>query len=113
MSGGPCGGMGGCLPPRSSLNWPTRCFSRSASSPRSCWAAGREAGWNYVPRPALQGGLLVPFGILLPDSILTADWYQALCLWVGFNTLVSAFLSLLRLFPPLRLEPRLHRCSQG
>ena len=53
-------------------------------------ATGREAGWNYVPRPALQGALLVPFGILLPASILTTDWYQALCLWVGFNTLVFA-----------------------
>ncbi len=63
-------------------------------------ATGREAGWNYVPRPALQGALLVPFGILLPASILTTDWYQALCLWVGFNTLVFAFLSLLQLFPP-------------
>ena len=30
------GWRGGCLPPRSSLSWPTRCFSRSASSPRSC-----------------------------------------------------------------------------
>jgi len=76
-------------------------------------ATGREAGWNYVPRPALQGALLVPFGILLPASILTTDWYQALCLWVGFNTLVFAFLSLLQLFPPLRLESRLHRSSQG
>ena len=45
--------------------------------------------------------LLVPYGILLPASILATDWYQALCLWVGFNTLIFAFLSLMQLLPPL------------
>ncbi len=66
-------------------------------------ATGRKAGWNYVPRPASHV-LLVPLGILLPASILATDWYAALCLWVGFNTLVFAFLSLLQLLPPLRLS---------
>ena len=74
-------------------------------------ATGREAGWNYVPRPVVQKALLVPYGILLPASILTTGWYQALCLWVGFNTLVFATLSLMQLFPPLRLGSRLHRSS--
>ena len=74
-------------------------------------ATGSEAGWNDVPRPMLQGVLLVPYGILLPTSILTTGWYQALCLWVGFNTLVFATLSLLQLLPPLRLGSRLHRSS--
>ena len=76
-------------------------------------ATGREAGWNYVPRPAVNGALLVPYGILLPASVLTTGWYQALCLWVGFNTLVFAFLSLLQLFPPLRLGSRFHRRSRA
>ena len=48
---------------------------------------------------AVNGVLLVPFGILLPASILATDWYQALSFWVGFNTLVFAFLSLLQLAP--------------
>ena len=76
-------------------------------------ATGRKAGWNYVPRPAAQAVLLVPFGILLPASILTTDWYQALSLWVGFNTLVFVFLSLLQLLPPLRLGSRLQRVDRA
>ena len=71
---------------------------------------GRKAGWNYVPRPAVQGlllpaplvvGLVTTWGILLPASILQSDWYAALAWWVGFNTLIFAFLSLLQLLPPL------------
>ena len=71
---------------------------------------GRKAGWNYVPRPALQGlvapclvgvGLITSWGILLPASILQSDWYVALALWVGFNTLIFACISLLHLLPPL------------
>jgi len=50
--------------------------------------------------------LLVPFGILLPTSILASDWYQALSIWVGFNTLVFALLSLLHLLPPFQLGTR-------
>ena len=75
-------------------------------------ATGRKAGWNYVPRPTAPGVLLVPYGILLPASILATDWYQALCLWVGFNTLIFAFLSLMQLLPPLQLGSRWHRLSQ-
>jgi cellulose synthase/poly-beta-1,6-N-acetylglucosamine synthase-like glycosyltransferase len=71
---------------------------------------GRKAAWNYVPRTALPG-LHLPallfagttaWGILLPASVLQSDWYTTLALWVGFNTLVFAFLSLLQLLPPLR-----------
>jgi len=67
-------------------------------------ATGRKAGWNYVPRPSpnvLGLPLLMVYGILLPTSLLYADWYQALCLWVGFNTLVFAALGLLQMLPPL------------
>ncbi|MET0998147.1 MAG: glycosyltransferase family 2 protein [Marmoricola sp.] len=77
-------------------------------------ATGRKAGWNDVPRPATNRAvgpaLLVPaataYGILLPTSLLDSDWYQALTVWVGFNTLVFAFLSLLQVLPPLRREAR-------
>ena len=70
---------------------------------------GRKAGWNYVPRPAVPGSwrpgcsrrLVTTWGILLPASVLQTDWYAALAWWVGFNTLVFAFLSLLQLLPPL------------
>ena len=71
---------------------------------------GRKAGWNYVPRPAVPAivtpwlfgtGLLTTWGILLPASVLTTDWYTALAYWVGFNTLVYAFLSVLHLLPPI------------
>ncbi len=71
--------------------------------------AGRKAGWNYVPRPALNAvGVLmaVPaitsLGILLPTSVLYSDWYAALCDWVAFNTLVFVGLSVLQILPPLR-----------
>ena len=74
-------------------------------------ATGRKAGWNYVPRNAVNA-MLVPLGILLPASILATDWYQALSIWVGFNTLIFAFLSLLQLFPPLQLAARWHRFAQ-
>ena len=71
---------------------------------------GRKAGWNYVPRPApaalltpalLSKGLLMSWGILLPASVLTTDWFTALAYWVGFNTLVFAGLSILHLLPPM------------
>jgi cellulose synthase/poly-beta-1,6-N-acetylglucosamine synthase-like glycosyltransferase len=65
---------------------------------------GRKADWNYVPRPVLPGLVtpwLLAFGIVLPASILTSDWYVALAYWVGFNTLIFAFLSILQLLPPL------------
>ena len=78
---------------------------------------GRKAEWNYVPRPALQGllapslltaGLATASSTLLPASILQTDWYAALALWVGFNTLVFAGLTVLHLLPPLhrRRPPR-------
>lgn len=77
-------------------------------------ASGRKAGWNYVPRSAEQGPapmLLAPYaitslGILLPSSILSTDWYQVLCVWVGFNTLVFAGISLLQILPPLHRGSR-------
>jgi hypothetical protein len=70
---------------------------------------GRKAGWNYVPRPAapalatpgLLAAVVTTWGIALPASVLQTDWYAALALWVGFNTLVFAFLSVLHLLPPL------------
>jgi len=65
---------------------------------------GRKADWNYVPRPALPGlaaPWLIPLGIVLPATVLTSDWYLALSWWVGFNTLVFAFLSILQLLPPM------------
>jgi cellulose synthase/poly-beta-1,6-N-acetylglucosamine synthase-like glycosyltransferase len=73
---------------------------------------GRKAGWNYVPRPAASA-LLTPWlvisgfttlGILLPATVLSSDWYTVLAYWVGFNTLLFAFLSLLHLLPPLHLR---------
>ena len=65
---------------------------------------GRKADWNYVPRPAVPGLLapwLLAWGIVLPATILESDWYIALAWWVGFNTLVFVFLSILQLLPPL------------
>ena len=73
---------------------------------------GREAGWNYVPRPAVHSVVLVvlaPYvtamGILLPATILYTDWYAGLSLWVGANTLVFAVISLFQILPPLRRRP--------
>ena len=76
---------------------------------------GRKAGWNYVPRPTASAlvtpGLLTLLvttsGIALPASVLQTGWYGALALWVGFNTLTFAFLSILHLLPPMhRLRRR-------
>jgi hypothetical protein len=76
---------------------------------------GRKAGWNYVPRaaapalvaPWLPAALVAAWGIALPASVLQTGWYAALALWVGFNTLIFAFLSILHLLPPLhRLRRR-------
>jgi cellulose synthase/poly-beta-1,6-N-acetylglucosamine synthase-like glycosyltransferase len=77
-------------------------------------ATGRQARWNYVPRPALQvvgaaaflTGPLVPLGILLPTSTLQTEWFQALAVLVGINTLVFATLAVLEMLPPLRLPWR-------
>jgi glycosyltransferase involved in cell wall biosynthesis len=75
---------------------------------------GRKAGWNYVPRPAVHGVALgavvaaitvtsgAAYGIVLPTSVLRTDWYQALSLWVAFNTLVFATLGVVNKLPPRR-----------
>ena len=66
---------------------------------------GRKADWNYVPRPAgpgLLGPWLLAWGIVLPSTVLQADWYLSLVWFVGFNTLIFAFLCVLHLLPPLR-----------
>ena len=82
---------------------------------------GRKAGWNYVPRPAasalvtpgLLAALITAWGIALPASVLQTDWYAALALWVGINTLIFAFLSILHLLPPLhRLRRRAATSSE-
>jgi cellulose synthase/poly-beta-1,6-N-acetylglucosamine synthase-like glycosyltransferase len=76
-------------------------------------AAGRQAGWNYVPRPTNGVAAVVwaPYavtslGIMLPTAVLATDWYQALCVWVGFNTLVFALISLFQILPPVHLTRR-------
>ena len=70
---------------------------------------GRKADWNYVPRPAgpgLLGPWLLAWGIVLPATVLQSDWYAALAWFVGFNTLIFAFLCILHLLPPLRRRSR-------
>ena len=74
--------------------------------------SGKKADWNYVPRP-VQGLVVVAvglgahdpavftYGIVLPESVLLTDWYEALAIWVAFNTLVYVGLSLVTLAPPL------------
>ena len=73
----------------------------------------RKADWNYVEQPTVPGvlppvltaWLPIAWGIVLPTSVLYTDWYRALALWVGFNTLVFALLSLLHLLPPRHRSP--------
>ena len=74
-------------------------------------AIGRKADWNYVPRPvqalvvavglAFHDPAVFTYGIVLPESVLFTDWYEALAIWVAFNTLVYVGLSLVTLAPPL------------
>ena len=72
---------------------------------------GKKADWNYVPRPvqglvvavvlALHDPVVFTYGIVLPESVLFTDWYEALAVWVAFNTLAYVGLSLFTLAPPL------------
>ena len=41
-------------------------------------------------------------GILLPSSVLQSGWFQALAVFVAFNTIVFAALSLWKLVPRKR-----------
>jgi hypothetical protein len=73
--------------------------------------SGKKADWNYVPRPvqglvvavalAFHDPVVFTYGIVLPESVLFTDWYEALAIWVAFNTLVYVGLSLVTLAPPL------------
>ena len=85
------------------------CFATSISQ----IVTGKRADWNYVSRTAARAIVpgaaalaLLPQGILLPTTVLTSPWYQALTLWVAFNTLVFAGLSVLQMLPPLRPSAR-------
>jgi len=71
---------------------------------------GKKADWNYVPREvqglvvgvglALHDSAVFTYGIVLPESVLLTDWYEALAIWVAFNTLAYVGLSLVTLAPP-------------
>lgn len=41
-------------------------------------------------------------GIVLPSSVLETDWYVQLTVFVAFNTVVFAALSIWHLLPPRR-----------
>jgi hypothetical protein len=86
--------------------------------------SGKKADWNYVPRPvqglvvavglALHDPAVFTYGIVLPESVLFTDWYEALAIWVAFNTLVYVGLSLVTLAPPLpRRKTREARAAIG
>lgn len=45
---------------------------------------------------------MIPFGILLPSSVLQSGWFQALAVFVAMNTLIYAGLSLAKLIPRRR-----------
>ena len=45
---------------------------------------------------------MIAFGILLPSSVLHTQWFAALAVFVGFNTLIYAGLSLAKLVPKRR-----------
>ena len=58
----------------------------------------RQADWNYVPREHLVL-VAVVFGIVLPTSVLQADWYVALAQFVAINTLAFGALAVAQLLP--------------
>ena len=50
--------------------------------------------------------LFTGWGILLPGSVLSSDWFQVLSAFVAVNTLVYAVLSVSKLIPRRRGSPR-------
>ena len=80
-------------------------------------ATGRQAGWNYVPRQALQA-ITLPLAAMalltawnpLPSWVLQSTWVEALSIFVGINTLVFAARSLFQMLPPIRRS--IHRIQQ-
>src|SRR3954467_2797513 len=69
-----------------------------------------RAGWNYVPRspwstaalPVLLAAAVLPAWVPLPSSVLQSTWFEALSVFVGFNTMLFALLSLFQILPPIR-----------
>ena len=45
---------------------------------------------------------MTPLGILFPSEVLSSGWFQALALFVAFNTLLYAILALGKLIPRRR-----------
>jgi cellulose synthase/poly-beta-1,6-N-acetylglucosamine synthase-like glycosyltransferase len=64
---------------------------------------GKKAGWNYVSRePASLGAATVVYGVLLPTTVLSTDWYAALAQFVAINTLIFGALAIAQLLPARR-----------
>ncbi len=66
----------------------------------------QKAGWNYVPTERVGACLVVVYGILLPATVLTTGWFDALATFVAVNTLIFAFLAITHLLPAWRREGR-------
>jgi len=64
---------------------------------------GQKAGWGDLPESKARSvglpAMTYVYGILLPTTVLTTGWYEALALFVGVNTLVFAALSVAHLLP--------------
>ena len=75
-------------------------------------ATGRKAGWNYVPRNRSTACCWCRSASCCRHRSWPPTGTRHSAMWVGFNTLVFAFLSLLQLLPPLQLASRWHRFTQ-
>ena len=98
------GGPGGRRPIFLELGYAV--FLQAASSPRSYRSCSdaRPTGTTFRARPCPDSWPVAarpPLGNRAAGVDLQTDWYLALAWWVGFNTLIFAFLSLLQLLPPL------------
>lgn len=51
-----------------------------------------------------MSSLLVPFGILLPESLLRSEWFAVLGAFVAVNTVMYVALALAKVMPKIYLR---------
>lgn len=49
-------------------------------------------------------GLMVPRGILLPESVLATSWFSVLASFVAINTVIYLVLGIIKIIPVIRFS---------
>ncbi|MFR0639240.1 hypothetical protein ACPROK_07735 [Glutamicibacter soli] len=50
----------------------------------------------------MELAMYVPRGILLPESVLYAQWFSVLASFVAINTVIYLILGITKILPPIR-----------